>query len=257
MSAPSRPLSHTCPFASLGLAPLPALLISTSVPRPLTKKMLMCTQPHTQGTMSSSMEFWATCVKPNKPVKVSVQDGMTLRLTQVAPHHLARGRAARGGRERVRRGSVCETPVSGGGGGSPLGRAPASPAHNMLACGAWRIHARLRRIPRSARRALSCFSDTRYVPQCSLGETVKPGRSVLKVQASGKNCVLASLMADKIESSVLELMFEEVGAAHVWFARNRNARLATRSACAPRRFARPRREFIVGRLACVHLNAAG
>ncbi len=43
--------------------------------------------------MSSSMEFWATCVKPNKPVKVTVQDGMTLRLTQVAPHHLARGRA--------------------------------------------------------------------------------------------------------------------------------------------------------------------
>jgi hypothetical protein len=29
-------------------------------------------------------------------------------------------------------------------------------------------------------------------------------------QAGGNNCVLASLMADKIESSVLELMFEEV-----------------------------------------------
>ena len=46
--------------------------------------------------------------------------------------------------------------------------------------------------------------------QCSLGESVKAGRSVLKVKAAGKNCVLASLMADKIESSVLELMFEEV-----------------------------------------------
>ena len=32
---------------------------------------------------------------------------------------------------------------------------------------------------------------------------------MLKVKASGKSCVLASLMADKIESSVLELMFEE------------------------------------------------
>jgi hypothetical protein len=33
--------------------------------------------------MSSSMEFWATCVKPGKPVKVNIDDGMTLRLTQV------------------------------------------------------------------------------------------------------------------------------------------------------------------------------
>ena len=32
----------------------------------------------------------------------------------------------------------------------------------------------------------------------------------MKVKAAGKNCVIASLMADKIESSVLELMFEEV-----------------------------------------------
>ena len=61
------------------------------------------TRRHAEFSMSSSMEFWATCVKPNKPVKVTVQDGMTLRLTQVAPHHLARGRASRGGRERVRR----------------------------------------------------------------------------------------------------------------------------------------------------------
>jgi hypothetical protein len=71
--------------------------------------------------------------------------------------------------------------------------------------GAWRNE--------GARDVFSCFLHTRYAPQCSLGETVKSGRSVLKVQASGKNCVLASLMADKIESSVLELMFEEVGAS--------------------------------------------
>lgn len=77
---------------------------------------------------------------------------------------------------------------------------------------------------------------------------------MLKVQASGKNCVLASLMADKIESSVLELMFEEVGAAHVWLARNRNARLSTRRACASRRCARPRRESSAGR-ACVRACA--
>ena len=63
--------------------------------------------------MSGSMEFWATCVKPNKPVKVTVQDGMTLRLTQVAPHHLARGRASRGGRERVRRRSVHRRRLAG------------------------------------------------------------------------------------------------------------------------------------------------
>lgn len=48
------------------------------------------------------------------------------------------------------------------------------------------------------------------VRQCSLGESVKDGRTVLKVKTGGKNCVLASLMANKIESSVLELMFEEV-----------------------------------------------
>ena len=54
----------------------------------------------------------------------------------------------------------------------------------------------------------------RLMWQCSLGESVKPGRTVLKVKAAGKNCVLASLMADKIESSVLELMFEEVSEGH-------------------------------------------
>jgi hypothetical protein len=115
-------------------------------------------------------------------------------------------------------------------------------ARRRRACGAWRIS--------GARDVFSCFFHTRYAPQCSLGETVKPGRSVLKVQASGKNCVLASLMADKIESSVLELMFEEVGASHVWLARNRNARLATRRACAPFWFARHRRESSEGR-ACM------
>jgi hypothetical protein len=31
----------------------------------------------------SSMEFWASCIKPGKPVKVNVEDGTTLRLTQV------------------------------------------------------------------------------------------------------------------------------------------------------------------------------
>jgi hypothetical protein len=51
--------------------------------------------------------------------------------------------------------------------------------------------------------------------QCSLGESVKDGRTVLKVKTGGKNCVLASLMANKIESSVLELMFEEVGTVGV------------------------------------------
>jgi hypothetical protein len=103
--------------------------------------------------MSGSMEFWATCVKPNKPVKVTVQDGMTLRLTQVAPHHLARGRASRRGSACAGRGSCSEyaggekcvrdTHYSierggggGGGGGSPLGRAPARPAPNMLAVAA-------------------------------------------------------------------------------------------------------------------------
>ncbi len=29
------------------------------------------------------MEFWASCIKPGKPVKVNVEDGTTLRLTQV------------------------------------------------------------------------------------------------------------------------------------------------------------------------------
>ena len=41
--------------------------------------------------MSSSMEFWASCVKPNKPVKVDVGEGKRLLLTQVAPPLHARG----------------------------------------------------------------------------------------------------------------------------------------------------------------------
>lgn len=35
----------------------------------------------------SSMEFWASCIKPGKPVKVNVEDGTTLRLTQVLSLH--------------------------------------------------------------------------------------------------------------------------------------------------------------------------
>lgn len=35
--------------------------------------------------MSKSMEFWAACVKPGKAVPVTVEEGMTLRLTQVTP----------------------------------------------------------------------------------------------------------------------------------------------------------------------------
>ena len=31
------------------------------------------------------MEFWATCIKPGKPVTVNIEDGTTLRLTQVLP----------------------------------------------------------------------------------------------------------------------------------------------------------------------------
>ena len=75
----------------------------------------------------------------------------------------------------------------------PLRAARAMPARHVAASGVTRPCATLS-----------------LAPQCSLGETVKAGRSVLKVQAAGKKCVLASLMADKIESSVLELMFEEV-----------------------------------------------
>jgi hypothetical protein len=35
--------------------------------------------------MSGGMSFWATSVKPGKPVKVNIEDGHTLRLTQVEP----------------------------------------------------------------------------------------------------------------------------------------------------------------------------
>ena len=31
------------------------------------------------------MEFWATCIKPGKPVTVNIEEGTTLRLTQVLP----------------------------------------------------------------------------------------------------------------------------------------------------------------------------
>jgi len=40
--------------------------------------------PITLNFMSSSMEFWSTVIKPGKPQKVEIADGMTLRLTQVA-----------------------------------------------------------------------------------------------------------------------------------------------------------------------------
>jgi hypothetical protein len=45
--------------------------------------------------------------------------------------------------------------------------------------------------------------------QCSLGENVQNGRSILKVTADGKDCVIASLISDKMEHCVMELMFEE------------------------------------------------
>jgi len=45
--------------------------------------------------------------------------------------------------------------------------------------------------------------------QCSLGENVQNGRSILKVTADGKDCVIASLIPDKMEHCVMELMFEE------------------------------------------------
>eukprot|EP00288_Rhodomonas_lens_P012528 CAMPEP_0177707418 /NCGR_PEP_ID=MMETSP0484_2-20121128/9740_1 /TAXON_ID=354590 /ORGANISM="Rhodomonas lens, Strain RHODO" /LENGTH=313 /DNA_ID=CAMNT_0019218929 /DNA_START=37 /DNA_END=978 /DNA_ORIENTATION=+ len=72
------------------------------------------------------MKFWSETVKPNKPTKVSIEDGFTLRLTQ-----------------------------------------------------------------------------------CSLGDNVQAGRSVLKVKVGGKSCVIASLIGDKMEHCVMELMFEE------------------------------------------------
>jgi len=50
---------------------------------------------------------------------------------------------------------------------------------------------------------------TLRLTQCSLGENVQAGRSVLKVKVGGKSCVIASLIGDKMEHCVMELMFEE------------------------------------------------
>lgn len=54
---------------------------------------------------------------------------------------------------------------------------------------------------------LAVFGVSRV--QCSLGDNVQAGRSVLKVKVGGKSCVIASLIGDKMEHCVMELMFEE------------------------------------------------
>eukprot|EP00281_Chroomonas_sp_CCMP1168_P020387 CAMPEP_0206227906 /NCGR_PEP_ID=MMETSP0047_2-20121206/8879_1 /ASSEMBLY_ACC=CAM_ASM_000192 /TAXON_ID=195065 /ORGANISM="Chroomonas mesostigmatica_cf, Strain CCMP1168" /LENGTH=301 /DNA_ID=CAMNT_0053651101 /DNA_START=100 /DNA_END=1005 /DNA_ORIENTATION=- len=50
---------------------------------------------------------------------------------------------------------------------------------------------------------------TLRLTQVSLGEQVAPGRSVLTVTSNGQKFVIASLVAEKSEHAVMELMFEE------------------------------------------------
>jgi len=63
--------------------------------------------------------------------------------------------------------------------------------------------------PKSAAKVTIPEGHTLRLTQCSLGEKVKDGRTVLKVTTDGKQCVISSLIAEKMEHCVMELMFEE------------------------------------------------
>lgn len=63
--------------------------------------------------------------------------------------------------------------------------------------------------PKSPAKVVIPEGHTLRLTQCSLGEKVKDGRTVLKVTTDGKQCVISSLISEKMEHCVMELMFEE------------------------------------------------